>query len=122
MRVSSKSLLSILAAIAVALIGLGIYLATQPRIEPSVTVENFHRLHKYMTRAQVESILGKGYLDGQIVRWKSGKAEVAIAFFDFDEAASGQFFYGDRGVATLQEDRIGVGESFRLWVHQRLGW
>src|ERR1700722_11712669 len=50
--------LIVLAVLIVAVAGVGVYSLIPP--EPGVTVENFGRLHKGMTRGQVEAILGPG--------------------------------------------------------------
>jgi hypothetical protein len=112
----------ILCVLLLPLVGIGVYWVVQPPIRPGVTLENFRLLHKEMTRAQVESILGKGQIDSDIMRWKSGKAEVAIAFYDWDAAAVGTFFEDGKEVTHLNEQTAGAAESFRLWLYQRTGW
>jgi hypothetical protein len=119
----TKLRLLVLFVLLVPLVGIGVYWATLPPIKPGVTLENFRRLHKHMTRAQIEAILGTGKrdADSDIVRWKSGETEVAIAFFDSGEAGPGSFFEGGKDVAHLRDEARGW-ESFQLWLQRRMGW
>ncbi len=109
--------------IALLLLGGGVaYWAIAAQPNPGVTRENFRRLHRHMTRAQVESILGKGDSTRVIEYWAEGDIQVAIAFFENGEAASGTFFEPSKKDIYLRESPEGISENLRYWIYKQTGW
>jgi hypothetical protein len=108
----------------VVLAGVSIYWLIPPR--PGVTRANFHRLHKGMTLAQVEAILGStGRKDGFAIEfwpevgdiWEWDGEEGSLLLTIYPEVVTGGSFRTKNGASEKLGDKPeGVLELLRRWL------
>lgn len=93
-------------------------------VKAEATPSNFRRLHKGMTKGQIERTLGpEGYFStmwpGNFQTWKNGPYEIQI-YYSGDLAASGSISVNGSLTERLAEE--GVFGRIRRWVKDWTGW
>jgi hypothetical protein len=124
-----KLLLSIVAVVAVPLVGLGIYWAMQPKARAEVSLDNFRQLSAGMTLEQVEEVLGpvttrETDWDRRTVtcRW-SGEAGDVLLMFPLDTQGSfTRGLFSDANDIHIERANESEWDKVRRWVRRRTGW
>jgi hypothetical protein len=97
----------------------------QSPLEPGVTIENFRRLHKGMTKEEVETVLGsdpKYRLGRWAEHWRTDDLSITILMDDDRFVTSGCCHLLKDGGGTYREIDEGTFEKVRRWVKDRTGW
>jgi hypothetical protein len=106
-------------AMVLALAGSSVVLWSFTRIKPGATVENFRRLHRGMTQAEVEEILGQG---GEVPVPQSFPTRIAwegedgVIYIDFISSAWTGRYQGNNGEEiNLRPNAETLKEKLNRW-------
>jgi hypothetical protein len=128
---SRRRLSLIFAAVILPLVSLSIYWAMQPVPDPGITLENFRRLRKGMTVAEVEAVIRitPKYRLPDTVIWQTPGVGDDIISVEFDSAGTvtqGLYHHHAEidGEATLDGELLveGTLEKLHRWVNDWTGW
>jgi hypothetical protein len=132
LSMTRRRLLMLSALLLLPLVGIGVHWVSRPK--PAVTLDNFTRLHKGMSREQVFAIFGQA---ASWEPWSEGKDywyfenpdghRTSTVGFSAGVAYGGHFFdssgNGGEGLyVSLADDPGSMVDRIRRWVKESTGW